>query len=132
VLRARLQVDDASDAPHYVAESGSVQPMAWLTQQQDVELYEYLMISSAVQGHTELCQYLRLQQHCPWICATADNAASGGHIGVLCMLICIDSGCPWEVDLLCMAAARGGSVEMLQQLQHPGFLTSTALHHMNA
>ncbi len=50
-------------------------------------------------------------QGCPWDEGTCDNAARGGHLGVLQWAR--SQGCPWDA-WTCVKAARGGHLDVLQ------------------
>jgi hypothetical protein len=71
-----------------------------------------------------MCLYLHAQQ-CPWDSFTAREAALCSHVELLQQLM--DNGCPWEARQLWLAAAEGGSVEVLTHLQQQGLLTSVPL-----
>eukprot|EP00953_Heterococcus_sp_UTEX-ZZ885_P009871 5777-Heterococcus_DN1.PRE.1 len=69
-----------------------------------------------------MCEFLRAQQ-CPWDSSSPHFAAIGGHAD--CLRWLLDNGCPRQEQQLCMAAAQGGSVEVLTYLQQQGILTSS-------
>jgi hypothetical protein len=109
-------------APHHAADSGSVELMAWVLQQ-DIELSEGVMSRAAGQGHTALCHYLHAQQ-CPWDAEATSDAAAGGHVTLLRWLV--ENGCYCDPESLRMSALESDSAEMLACLQQQGFLSDAA------
>jgi Ankyrin repeats (3 copies) len=107
------------------AESGNVELMAWMLQQQPrTQPAQVVMYAAASKGHRAMCEFLHAQQ-CPWDFSATYCAAVSGHTDLLRWLV--DSGCPWDAVQLCEAAAQGGSVEVLVYLQQQlGLPTSAA------
>jgi hypothetical protein len=114
---------DASMAPLFTAQSGSIKLMAWLLEQPDTVLCAEHLRVAAFKGHRALCEFMRAQQ-CPWDASVTRQAAAGGSVDMLRWLV--DSGCPWDGDALRAGAAEGGSMEVLTYLQQLGLLTRTA------
>jgi hypothetical protein len=115
---------DVNMAPYFTAQSGNIELMAWVLQQAGTHLRAEVMCAAASMGRAAMCQYLRAQQ-CPWNASSTSAAALGGHIDLLSWLV--DNGCPWEARQLCITAARGGSVKVLEFLQQLGILNSAAV-----
>jgi hypothetical protein len=86
------------------AKGGAVHVFEWLQQQQGIEFTEHTMAFAALNGHLQLCQWLRAQQ-CPWDCIVAHVAAAGNHFEILRWLI--ESGCPYTNETLCVYAVDG-------------------------
>jgi hypothetical protein len=114
----------AMTAPYHAAQSGNVELMAWVLQQPGTQLSGAAMNAAAMRGHTAMCQFLHTQQ-CSWGISSTSAAAASGHVDPLRWLV--NNGCPWDAHMLCMSAARSGSVEVLTYLQHQGLPTSIAL-----
>jgi Ankyrin repeats (3 copies) len=108
----------ASAAPHYAAESGNIELMAWVLQQPGTRSDDRSVKSAAApRGLTPACQQSPSQQF-PWDEKWTQAAARGGHVALLRWLM--DNGCPWSARELWKAAAEGGSVEVLAFLQQQG------------
>jgi hypothetical protein len=110
------------------ASSGSVETVAWILQQQQqvaavaavVAVDVATMCTAAAHGHTAVCALL-LRQRCPWDSCVASAAARNGHASTLRWLY--EHGCPCAATELCEAAAKGGSVEVLELIQQLGMLS---------
>eukprot|EP00953_Heterococcus_sp_UTEX-ZZ885_P001371 1257-Heterococcus_DN1.PRE.1 len=99
--------------------------MAWVLQRPELQLSpEGHIAAAALHGDMAMCQFLHSQQS-PWDKECTHHAAISGNLDLLRWFI--HSGCPWNAQELCTAAAEGGSVEVLNYLQQLGLLTSTAL-----
>jgi hypothetical protein len=112
----------AYEAPHHAAKSGNLELMVRVRQHTTTQLNRNVMSAAALRGHTAMCKYLYTQQ-CPRDSWSTRCAAIGGHID--CFRWLLANGCPWEARQLCMAAAEGGSVEVLAHLQEQGTMTSS-------
>jgi hypothetical protein len=112
------------NAPFYTAESGNVELMAWVLQLPGARLGRHVMEAAAVTGSVAMCKYLHEQQ-CPWNEGATHIAAINGHVHLLRCLV--DNDCPWDAYDLCLAAAEGGSVEVLTYLQQQGMLTDAEM-----
>jgi hypothetical protein len=108
---------------HSAASSGSIELTAWVLAQPGVIASEAALITAAKAGDMPMCQFLRAEQ-LPWTESTTSAAAAGNHVGVLDWLR--EQGCPWDAQLLCIAAAEGDSVEVLQHLQQHDGVQCTA------
>jgi hypothetical protein len=115
---------DASRAAIYAAHSSNVELMEWVLQQPGTQLCMNAMCVAVWQSSAAMCQYLHTQQ-CPWSHTSTWHAAYKGDADLVRWLI--DNGCPFHARELCMAAAQGGSVEVLYCLQQQDILTSAAL-----
>jgi hypothetical protein len=105
---------NASCILYSAACSGSVELAAWVKAQPGVEATEWALNTAAKNGDVPMCRLLRAEQ-CPWSESTTSAAAPGNQIDTLNWLQ--EQGCPWSVDKLCIAAAEGGSIEVLEHLQ---------------
>jgi hypothetical protein len=108
-----LQASAPSRAQHAPAAT------LWL-REQGVEIGADALVSAAAAGHLPLCQHLRAE-HVEWSEAASTAAAADGHCATLRWLL--ESGCPFNVQRLCCAAAASGCMDtlgyVLQQLE-PG------------
>jgi hypothetical protein len=124
---AGLEHGDAGWNPVHVlnkaAASGSVEMTAWVARQPGVKLMASTMCAAAENGCTAVCEYL-LSQHCPLTAYACTRAAAGDHLSMLLWLR--DNGCPWDVDAVCTAAVRGGSVEVSAYLQQQEIVSPVA------
>jgi hypothetical protein len=121
--------DTEDHALRCAAESDNVELVAWLLQQLDMAASAGVMSAAAAEGQTAMCQFLRSQQ-CPWDEESTNKAASGGHIDLLRWLV--DNGCPWWERQLCLAAAYGGSIQVLTYLQQQRYASAPLLTDMLA
>jgi Ankyrin repeats (3 copies) len=108
-------------------ESGQVEIVQWLQQHYgigpDHAESEHVIAIAASAGHTAMCEYLRSQQ-CAWSYYACEHAASEGHIDTLRWLF--EHGCPVDAERVCTAAAKGGSIAILEYLQQQGLLSTAA------
>jgi hypothetical protein len=106
------------------AESGSVEMVQWLQQQQQGVIFRgNPMHGAAGSGQIAMCAYLHSQQF-PWTTEECATAAGRGHLNTLVWFF--EHGCPWEADTLIPAAARGGSIAVMEFLQQQGVVTTVA------
>eukprot|EP00953_Heterococcus_sp_UTEX-ZZ885_P039464 20226-Heterococcus_DN1.PRE.1 len=96
------------------AASGNIEMIAWVAQQPGAVFMASTMCAAAEHGRTAVCEYL-LSQQCPMTAHACTRAAAGGHLSTLRWLR--GNGCPWNVDAVYIAAAEGGSAEVLAYLQ---------------
>jgi hypothetical protein len=71
------------------------------------------MACAAESGFLEVCQYLRAED-CPWDKDACDLAARNDKVGVLRWLR--ECGCPCAVPDVCIEAALGGAINVLEYL----------------
>jgi hypothetical protein len=74
---------------------------------------------AAATGHTDMCAYLHAE-HCPWSAEVCTEAARHGYASALRWLH--EHGCPWDAGSIHIAAAAGGSVDMIVYLQQQGIV----------
>jgi type IV secretory pathway protease TraF len=110
--------------PREAAASGNVEVAAWVLQLDGVRLDARVMHAAAEREHRTMCEYLHTQQ-CPWDASSCNAAAERGHLTTLRYLI--EHGCPYTPQVVCLMAAGGGCVEVLQYLQSAGALQGEAL-----
>jgi hypothetical protein len=110
-------------ATYFAAQGGSIELMGWLLQQQGAELSAAVLSAAAWKGQTAMVHYL-LAKQCPWDARATRLAASGGHVDLLRWLM--DNGCPRDAFQLGLAAAEGGSIDVLTHLQQQGILLEDA------
>jgi hypothetical protein len=107
------------------AGSGNIPMVKWIKEQvPDVYISEDALSAAASNGHTDMCAYLH-SENCPhdeWAC---DGAAYGGHIDTLRWLREHDYPMP-EQRVIADAAAKSGSVEVMQHLQAEGLMSTAA------
>jgi hypothetical protein len=96
------------------AQSGSIECLRYL-QQQGAPFNAETMWRAAGEGHLAMCQFLHAAG-CEWNEVACHTAASSGHTSTLRFLR--DNGCPWKPGQVCIAAASGGYIEMMQYLLH--------------
>jgi hypothetical protein len=80
------------------------------------------MCYAAGKGHLAVCQFLVAEQ-CPCDEHAIEWAAQGGYTEVVRFLH--ESGCPWDVDTICVEAAE--SIEPLQYLKQQGCVFTEAV-----
>jgi hypothetical protein len=93
------------------AESGDLDIVKWLLQQEGVQLNPGTMAHAAAKGRTAVCAYL-LSQQCPWDSTAWDVAAHGKHRSTLEWLH--SNGCPCDVPSACEKAATCGSIDTIE------------------
>jgi hypothetical protein len=106
--------------------SGSVEVTAWVKQQADVVMSNLAMAEAAKCGHTVVCEYL-LEQQCPCGTSACWLAARNDHMHTLRWLH--EHGCPMPAGIH-IAAAEGGSVEVMAYLLTEGLLDAHKLTYM--
>jgi hypothetical protein len=115
---------DVELVTHHAAAKGDIDMMAWILQQPGASLHKIYMQQAVYKGHIGMCQFLHSQQ-CQWHERCTGDAAAGGYLELLRWLV--NNGCPWSAQELCMEAARGGSVAVLEYLREQELLTSVAM-----
>ena len=108
-------LDDAAD-------SGNLDMVKWLLQQDKVDLTSSAMASAAANGHTAVCAYL-LSQQCPWDSTAWYQAAYRKQHSTLQWLH--SRGCPFDVPTACERAALRGHIDTIEYILQ---LHSTALN----
>jgi hypothetical protein len=78
---------------------------------------------AVTRGHTAMCAYLH-NNDCPWDTMACSLAVSCGHCSTLRWLR--EHGCPWQDDYIHLAAAQGGSVNVMVYLQQQGIVYTAA------
>jgi Ankyrin repeats (3 copies) len=96
------------------AESGSIELLRYL-QQHGASYNKKTMESAAREGHLAVCQFLHAAG-CEWDEEACHYAALAGHTSTLRFLR--ENGCPWKPGQVCIAAAMGGYIDMMQYLLH--------------
>jgi hypothetical protein len=121
---------DAESISIDAACSGSVPLLQWL-KGQGIAFTERTVAGAVTSGRIAACEYLRFTEHCPWSLWTSQCmlAAKYNQLDVLKWLR--EHGCPCDDQCVCVAAARGGSIDvmayMLEQLQQLGADVRTEL-----
>jgi hypothetical protein len=106
----------AARIARHAAESGSIPLMEYVIEQ-GAALYSKVMLTAVQYGHVALCEQLLNELRCPFDVDACMSAALGGHAELLRSLY--DAGSPWDaedIDEICPAAAKGGSVDILDYL----------------
>jgi hypothetical protein len=98
------------------AYSDSINMLLYL-KQQGCEHKEDAMVGAAEGAKLAVCHFLIAEQ-CPCDAEACAEAAARGHLEIVRFLH--ESGCPWDVDTICVRAAESGHIELLQYLQQQG------------
>jgi hypothetical protein len=103
---------DASSVCERAAKSGSIEMMVY-ARQCGCELNARTMQMAAIKGRLGMCQYLHANG-CAWDTEAPKWAAVCGHLDTLRWLY--ENGCPWDAAAVCIQAAKGGHIEVMQYL----------------
>jgi hypothetical protein len=102
---------------------GSVAVVQYL-QEQGLVLDEETMAGAARGGQLLMCQYL-IEAGCPWDARACTEAIEGISIAALRWLH--ENGCSWDTEAVNIAAARSGSIEMIEYLWAKGAVPNAAV-----
>jgi hypothetical protein len=124
-LLADLTLRPALSWPHLgygllrrAAGKGSMQLLAWLVEEHNVQCHEAAMSLAAAKGHLDACKYLRAQQ-CLFHSEACTEAAAAGHLEIVRWLH--EQGAPWCASTTATAAANHGHAAVLQFVHERGF-----------
>jgi hypothetical protein len=109
---------DSAALRKLAAERGHLHVLQWAKQHGAV-FTGVTMLQAAAHGQTAVCEYL-LAQQCPCSADACTAAAGECQLGTLQLLL--QHGCPYNVNSMWVAAAKGGHITALSYLQQHGIL----------
>eukprot|EP00953_Heterococcus_sp_UTEX-ZZ885_P021910 12185-Heterococcus_DN1.PRE.2 len=106
---------------HYIAccaaESGSIELVEWIRQQQGIDINARVMAAAARADQTAMCEHLR-STGCQWDATACTAATKTGAISTLRWLR--EHGCPWTVRDVLHEAADNGFTDALDYVLQQG------------